>query len=147
MIDQIFEGFRKASESSLQMQQEMFRQWTQQLQAVPESAAGLSTEWGRTFQKRWLDLALELLHKHRESLDTTYKSGIQLVEQSFRLSEAKSSEDYRKTAEDLWRKLFETYKDQSEAQFRDFQTWAERSFEMARTSEANARPPATRQEH
>ena len=127
MFDQVFEGFRKASESSLQMQQELFRHWTQQWLSTPPNAAGVSADWARNMQKRWLELTVEMLNRHRESLDTMYKSGIQLIEQSFRLSEVKSSDEYRRLMEDMWRKLFDTLKDQSENQFRDFQKWSERS--------------------
>jgi hypothetical protein len=130
MFDQILESFRKASESSLQMQQDMVRQWTQQWLSLSPNTATASTEWGRAYQKRWLGFMLELLDKHRESLNTTYKSGIQVVEQAFRVSEARSSDEYRKTVEDLWRKLFDTFKENSEGQFSEFQRFAERSFEM-----------------
>ena len=130
MFDQVFESFRKASESSLQMQQDMFKQWSQQwLSAAP--TGGASAEWGGAFQKRWSELALDVLNKQRESLDTMYRSGIQVLEQTLRLSESKSPEDYRRVAEDVLRKLYETFKDQSEAQFREFQKMAEKSFDMA----------------
>jgi hypothetical protein len=136
MFDQLFESYRKASESWLQMQQDTLRQLTQQWMATPQNAAGVSTEWTRTFQKRWVDLTLEILNKHRESLDSMYKAGIQIIEQTFRVSEAKSSDDYRHMVEDLWRKLFETFKSQSETQMREFQSWTEKSIEIVQN------PPA-----
>ncbi len=127
MFDQMLEGFRKTSESSLQMQQDFFRQWAQQWLSTPGVAGG-STEWTRNIQKRWLDLSIEILNKHRESLDSSYRSGIQTIEQTLRVSDAKSPEDYRRTVEDLWRKSFETLKTQLEAQLREFQNLAEKSF-------------------
>ena len=80
MFDQIFEGVRKASESSLQMQQELFKYWTQQWSQAPVPGGvvpsgvvpgGISPEWGRNVQKRWLDLVVEVLNRHRESIDST----------------------------------------------------------------------------
>ena len=136
MFDQVFESFRKASESSLQIQQDMFKHWSQQWLSAPPSAADASTEWSRTFQKRWLQLLLEALNGHRESLDSAYRSGIQLIEQTFRVSEAKSTEDYRRMTEDIWRKLFETVKAQSDTQIREFQTWAAKSLEMVQTAQS-----------
>ena len=130
MFEQAFEGFRRASESSLQLQQELFRTWAQQWLTTPPNV-GVSTEWGRTFQKRWTELTLELLNKHRESIEVAYKSGIALAEQAFRVGDAKSSEDYRRIAEEMWKKLFETLKVQSENQLRDFLKLAETSFDMA----------------
>jgi hypothetical protein len=135
MFDQLFESFRKASEASMQMQQDVFKSWSQHWLSGPPNAAGLSAEWGRTFQKRGLELLVESLNKHRESLDSAYKTGIEVIEQAFSVSEARSSEDYRRMVEELWRKLYETFKDQSEAHLHDFQTFAERSFEMVRKAD------------
>ena len=135
MLNQLFEDFSKASESALQMQQEMLRVWTQQWQSVPQSA-GISAETARALEKRWIELAIEMFNKHKETLESTYASGIQVIEQTFRLSEAKSSEDYRRMLEDLWRQLFKTSMDRSEAQLQDFRRWAEKSFEMAEKAAA-----------
>ena len=63
----------------------------------------------------------------REAVDGMYKSGIQIIEQTFHVTEAKSADDYRRMVEDLWRKLFDLQKAQSESQFRDFQTFYEKS--------------------
>lgn len=132
MFDQIFESFRKASESTIRIQQDVFKNWTQQLLSVPSSViSGNPAEWGTSFQRRWADQAIDLLNKHREALDAAYKSGIQVIEQTFRVSDAKSPEDYRRTIEDLWRQLFEAFKNQSETQFREFQKWADDSFDIA----------------
>src|SRR5688572_4590464 len=81
MFEQLMDSFRKTSESSMQMQQEMLTHWAQQWLAAPPNAAGVSAEWGRNLQKRWSELALEMLNKHREALDSSYKSGIQIIEQ------------------------------------------------------------------
>ena len=131
MFDQLFEDICKASESSLQMQQEMFKHWTERWFLGPLNGVEGSAEWRRTFQKRWSEFTIEMLNKHRESIESTYRTGIQLIEQAFRASEAKSPEDYRRTAEDLWRQLLQTFRNQSEAQLRHFEKWAEKSFEMS----------------
>jgi hypothetical protein len=129
MFDLLFESFRKASESSMQVPMDMIKTLTQ----LP-SSAGAGMEWSQTFQKRWAELAVESLNKHRESIDSTYRSGIQLIEQTFRISDVKSSADYQRTVEELWRKLLDVLKEQSEAQIRDLQTWAAKSFDMQRAS-------------
>ncbi len=130
MVDQIFDSFRKASESSLQMQQEMLRFWTDRWGAVP--AAATAGDAARNVQKKWLELGVDLLDKHRASLDSTYSAGIQLIEQAFRATDARSPDDYRRLSEELWRKLFETYKSQSEAQWNAFQQWSAKSAEAVR---------------
>jgi hypothetical protein len=128
MFQQSMEMLRKASEASLQFQQDLLRQWSQQWLAAP---AGASAERARDFQKRCLGLTLEILNKHRESLDTGYKAGIQAMEETFRLAEGKSPEEYRRTAEDLWRKLFDTFRGQYETQMHELQKFASMSFDIA----------------
>jgi hypothetical protein len=130
VFDQMFDSFRKASESSLHMQQEMFKQWAPQWPSMPLNAAGASAEWTRTLQKRWIEFMTDALNNQRESVDAMYKSGIQVIEQAFRLSEAKSPDDYRRMVEELWRKMFEISKNQSETQLREFQKGAEKWLEM-----------------
>ena len=130
MFDLLFESFRKASESSMQVPMDIIKNLTQQM----PSASGAGMEWSKTFQKRWAELAIESMNKHRESMDSTYRAGIQLIEQTFRISDVKSTADYQKTVEDLWQKLLDVLKEQSEAQIRDLQTWAAKSFEMQRAS-------------
>ena len=136
MLDELFELSRKAAESSMQMQQAMFKHWTQGLISETPTAAGISADWGGTARKRWIDLTIEALNKHRESLDSTYRASIQSMEQALRVADAKSPDDCVRGVEDVWRKLFENVKGQSEAQFREFQAWAEKSFESARKAEA-----------
>jgi hypothetical protein len=127
MFDQFMDGIRRASESSFQMQQELFRQWTRMFTSGQVPTMGAPAEWGRASQKRWVDLGVEMLNKHREALDATYRAGIELIQQTFHVGEARSAEDYRRMMEDLWRKLFELQKQQAESQFRDFQTLYDRS--------------------
>lgn len=105
MMDQFFDNFRKASESSLQIQQEFLKQWTQPwLSGGPfggAGGAGAAGDAGRNVQRRWVELGVDLLNKHRQSVDATYAAGIQLIEQTFRVSDAKSPDDYRHVMEDL----------------------------------------------
>jgi hypothetical protein len=136
MYEQIFETYRKSSESWLQMQQDMFRNVAQQWLSTPPSTAGMATDFNRNVQKRWMELAIEILNRHRESLDTTYQSLIQLVEQTSKMSDVKSSDEYRRVVEEAWRKWFETVKSQSETQFRDVQNWAGKSMEIVQGAQA-----------
>jgi len=142
MFDQMLDGFRKATESSLQFQQEAVKQWTQQFLSAQPNMSGASAEWTRTIQTRWKDLTIEMLNKHRMSLDAMYSSGIQAIEQSFRITEAKSSEDYRRIVDELWHRLFDALKGQLETQFRDFQRWSEQSFDIAQKAQSQVQPNA-----
>ena len=104
MFAQLLESFRKVSESSLNAGQEMFKQWVQQAQPQSVGPAGTPQEWPAAFQKRWAESAAEALNKHRELVDATYKSGIEVIEQTFRVGEARSLGENRRLMEELWRK-------------------------------------------
>jgi len=140
MLDQLLELSRKAAESSLQMQQVMFKHWTQDGLPQPSAAAGLSADWAGTMKKRWLEMSLDALNKQRETVDAAYKAGIQAIEQLAKISEAKSAEDGARATEEVWRRLFETAKGQAENQFREFQTMAEKTFEVVRSAGAGQAP-------
>jgi hypothetical protein len=132
MFAQLFESFRKASETTLQAQQDLFRQWVQTWPSVPLQANGATGEWSEAVQKRLHESTTEAFDKHRELLDTTYKNGIQLIEQTFKVGQARSPEDYRHLVEQLWSKLSESFKTQSEAQFREFQNATDKWLSLAR---------------
>jgi len=140
MFDQLLELSRKAAESSLQMQQVLFKHLTQDLLSPSSTPAGISADWSGTMRKRWTDFTVDALNKQRESVDATFRAGIQAIEQIARVSEAKSAEEGVRTTEEVWRRLFDTYKGQAESRLREFQTWAEKSFEMAHKTEASQAP-------
>ncbi|HLK94085.1 MAG TPA: hypothetical protein VKZ18_29600, partial [Polyangia bacterium] len=119
------------SESWMQTQQEMFRNATRGWVSPWPGLSGPTDA-----RKRWTDLTVEILNRHRESLDAFYKSLIQLVEQSSRISEAKSSEEARRATEELWGQWLETFKNQSESRMRDAQTFTEKSLEIVQNAQA-----------
>jgi hypothetical protein len=134
MSDQVFDTFRKASESWLKMQQDLFHTGAPASFFTPPQG-GAPPEWARNAQKKFIDLAAEILERQRESVDALFKSSINLLQQTSQISEAKSSEDYRRAAEDLWRKWFESVKSHSETQFRDVQTFAGKSLEIVQSAQ------------
>ena len=133
MYDQMFDAYRRASESWMQVQQDMLKTGGQPWMSSGNAAGG---DWNRTLQKRCLELTVELLNRQRESLETIYKSAIHLLEQTSKISEAKSPEDFRRLVEDAWRGWFESIKSQSETQFREAQTWAGKSLELVKGAQA-----------
>src|SRR6185312_4207951 len=135
MSDQMFDTFRKASESWLKMQQDLFQTGGPSSFFMPPQGSGLSPDWARNAQKRCLNLATEMLERQRESLDALFRSTINLLQQTSQISESKSPEDYRRATEDLWRKWFESVKSHSETQFRDVQTFAGKSLEIVQSAQ------------
>lgn len=130
MFNEVFDNFRKATETTLQAQQDLFRQWTSQWPMFPmapttPTSTGL-TEQARSFQKEWADCVTSLMTKHCEALDAQYRAGIRAIEDALRTTEAKSPEEFRKLTEELWRKSFEVLKQTIENQIRDFQAVVEK---------------------
>ena len=136
MFDEVLNNFRKATDSTIQIQQEMFRQWLQQwssLPGVPTPGSVLAKGWAdqiQAFQKKWSETVTDMLNKHRETLDAQYRAGIRTIEDAFKVAEAKDPEQFRKLTEELWRHSFDCLKNTVESQLRDFQAAAEKGLEV-----------------
>jgi len=127
MFDQVFEAMRKATDSAIVMQQELFNKWIGLWPGVPISpvAAGEAPK----FQKKWVETIGELIKKQREILETQFSTGLQSIEEAFHLAEAKDPEELRAKTVALWQKIFDCLRQTYESQMRDFQIavakWAE----------------------
>jgi hypothetical protein len=135
MFDQVFDNFRKATETTLQAQQDLFQQWMSQWPKFPAASQGGAggenvREQVESFQKQWTESVTALLTKHCAALDAQYRAGIQVIEETLRTSEAKSPEEFRKLTEELWRKSFDVLTKTIENQIRDFQAAVEKWSEM-----------------
>jgi hypothetical protein len=131
MFDQILDTLRKATESTIQFQQEIYRQWVQ-VAGVLDPGAASGSSWAdqaRASQKRWAETLTDLLNQHRKTLDSQYRAGIRIIEDAFRVTEAKDPEQFRKLTEELWRQSLDCLKTVSESQLRDFQAAVERGIE------------------
>jgi hypothetical protein len=104
MFDQVFENLRKATEASIQMQQDLFKKWASLWPGVPAPPA--FGEAGK-FQKKWAETVGELVKKQRETLEAQFSAGLRNIEEAFHLPEAKDPEEMRAKAIELWRKSFE----------------------------------------
>jgi hypothetical protein len=140
MFEQVMDNYRKAAEATLQMQQELFQQWTQQWGQVPESlipGVAFGNGWAGqldSLRRKWAATVTDILNKHHETLDTQYRAGIRTIEDAFRVGEAKDPEQYRKLVEELWRQSFACLSTVVESHMRDLQTAAEKWFEAASKS-------------
>ena len=103
MLEQLLELSRKATESSVEMQNIMLKLLMQDWLSNSQTKEGISASWGGSARKRWIELTIAALNKHREAADAAYRTGIQLMEQALHVSEAKSPEDLARAT----RRLFE----------------------------------------
>jgi hypothetical protein len=121
MFEPVFESLRKATDATVQMQQELFNKWTALFPALPMVPAAYEP---LKFQKRCLEVIAQLTRKQRESLEAQFNSGAKTIEESFRLFEAKDPEELRAKTVELWQKAFDSLRQVYDAQARDFQTAA-----------------------
>jgi hypothetical protein len=135
VFDQAFAGFRKAAESTLHMQQEMFSQWAKYWPGLPKGQAEFA-ERAQKFQKEWARTVTEMTHNFQETWDSQYKAGLQLLTQAFKMAETKEPEELRKQTEELWHKTFECFKGLAQAQVKDFQAASQKWIELM--TKANA---------
>ena len=154
MFDMILENYRKATESTMKLQQDVLRNWTMQLPQMfgpqtfglpfmggPASGSAGSSMPGAAWlgqlsdaQKKWGETVTDMLNKHRESLDAQYKAGIRTIEEAFKVGEAKDPQQFRRLTEELWKHSFECLKTVAEAQTRDVQAAMEKFYEVASKS-------------
>ena len=149
MFDMILDNYRKATESTMKLQQEMLRNWTTQWPhmfgisstGVPFAGSSMpGSEWLEKFsaaQKKWGETVIEMLHKHRETLDSQYKAGIRTIEDAFKVGEAKDPQQFRKLTEELWKHSFECLNTMVESQMRDVQAAMQKWYEVASKSAAD----------
>jgi len=133
---QVFATYCKAAESAMQTQQDILHQWVNHWSTAMAAPAGNGgTEQVQTVQKRWVENSIDVMNKHRELLDTQYKTGIQTIEDAFRIAEAKDPEEYLNLIEDLRRKSFENLRTSAETQMVESQAAMEKWLRaMARES-------------
>jgi hypothetical protein len=119
MFEDVLENLRKATESTIQVQQEMYKKWVGLWPGVASQPA-----WGepsQRFQKKWAEIVGELVKKQREILETQFSAGLRNIEEAFHLAEARNPEELRAKSIELWQKSFDCLRQAYEAQVRDFQ--------------------------
>jgi hypothetical protein len=129
MFEPVFETFKKATETTLQMQQEMFKKWAAFWPNVPVPPP----VWGeqvQKFQKQWAELYEETARKRRETLEAQFKVGLKSIEDAFNLAHAKDPEELRAKTIELWQNVFEALRQAYESQVHDFQAVISRWTEM-----------------
>ena len=120
IYEDVFKNMRKAAESNLKLQQEMFRQWTSLWPGMP-SPQSIWVDKVRDFQKQWSDTVSDLARKHRDVLDREYQAALESLDEALRVTESKNPEELRKRTEQLCRKTLDCVREISEAQMGEFQ--------------------------
>jgi hypothetical protein len=129
VLEGVFQNVRKAAETNLKMQQEIFQQWTH-LFPIP-SAQSAWVEKVRDVQKQFTGTVSELARKHREVIDKQYQSGVEALDAGLRVVEASTPEEYRRRAEQFLRTSIDCMREISETQLHEFQEAVTKWTELA----------------
>jgi hypothetical protein len=137
MFDPVFESLRIATESTIGMQQELFKKWISAWPGFsPYRAAGTGDVVG--FQKKWAEIVDELIKKQGESMEKAFNGGLRNIQDAFRVAETKDVGEMREKTVELWKKTFECLRQANEAQIANFGTavskWTELMMKAAPTN-------------
>jgi len=130
MFNQVFDNVRQATETTVQMQQEMFKTWLKMWPGLPASAP-LRGEKLQEFQKKWAATVGDMLKQQREVTEAQFKAGLQSIDRAFQLGEAKTPEEVRAKSLELWQKCFEDLRQVYETQMHGFEAVVEKWVELA----------------
>jgi hypothetical protein len=135
-FDQLFEMFRKATESTLEMQQNLFRQWTATWPGTfPSSLPKFQPSGVEQFQqfcKDWTQATTEMTRKNMEICESQYKAGLELLEAAFKPGEDKDPAKQGQKMTELWQRSFECFKNLAVMQMKNFQFAIEKWMELVK---------------
>ena len=122
MFEPVFENLRKATEATIQMQQDLFRKWVSFWPGVPgiPTIPAVGAEPFIKFQKKWTEFVGEIVKKQRETLEAQFSAGLKNIEEAFKLADVKNPEELRTKTIELWQKSFECIRQMYDSQVRDF---------------------------
>jgi hypothetical protein len=146
MLATILDHLGKTVESTLKLQQEVLRSWTVSLApfgfrlpglaptGTPTRGATPIAAWlgqPEVARRMWAEIATEMLHRHRETLDEQYRAGIRTIGDALRVAEARDFEQLRRLSEELRRRNSETFRTAVASQIRDVQAVMEKWYGAA----------------
>ncbi len=122
MFDQVYENMQAACNTTMRMQQDMFKRWLDMwtTSAKPPTVPG--TEQVQQFQKNWMRTVEDIVKQQQESLDKQFQAGLKGIENAFEAAESSNIEDLRKKNLELWKKNFDCLRQTYETQLKDFQS-------------------------
>jgi hypothetical protein len=129
MFDPIIDSLRKATESTMQVQQEMFKKWASLWPGMPTAPADW-TEQMRRFQKNWTEFVEETLKKQRAALEGQFAVGRKNFEAALALTELKDPQELRAKTLELWQQALDALRQTFETQVHDFQATIARWTEL-----------------
>ena len=85
MFNPIFDSLQKATETTIRMQEQMFKNWVSLWPGLP-SAPPAGAEQASNFQKKWVQSMTDLVKRQGEALEVQFRTGLRNLEEAFRLA-------------------------------------------------------------
>ena len=133
VLENVFENIRKAAETTLKMQHEVFQQWPHFWPTSTPQLMGMDKV--REAQKRFSKTVSELAAKHRDVIDKQYQAAVMSLDAALHAAEATTPEEYRRRSEELCRKMLDCVRTISETQLNEFREAVTKWTEFATKAE------------
>ena len=95
MFEHAFENLKKATESSVKLQQEMFQKWVEAFPAAVSPTSPMPADAVTKWRHSMEETTAEMLKKQKELVDQNYDAGIKALQDIFAVAESTSPEEYR----------------------------------------------------
>jgi hypothetical protein len=115
----IIDSVRKTTESSVALQQDLFRKWVSLWPGVPVSVIPFGEL--QKIQKKWVDVLGELFQRENDAMAVQVKMGFGTIEKLMHLAEAKAPEEFRTRTVEFWQKTLDDLRLISATQMRSVQ--------------------------
>jgi hypothetical protein len=115
MFEEVFQNIRKAAEANLNMQQELFSQWSALWPGMPAPQSAWLKQIQR-FRTKWVEAVSELARKQRGMVDRRYDAALESLDAALCATEASTPEEYRRRSEQFCRKSLECAREVAETQ-------------------------------
>lgn len=120
VFEQAFDSLRKTAEANVEMQQELFRQWSANWPGIAQPQ-NVWVERAQKFQKEWAKTVKELVTRHRENVDEHYRLALESLDEAFRVAQSTDPQEYAKRCEALCKKSLEVMREAGELQVKETQ--------------------------
>ena len=119
VLENVFQNIRKAAETTLKLQHEVFQQW-QHFWPTPMPQS-MAIDKVREAQKRFAETVSELVGKHREVIEKQYQAAVESLDAALQVPQSTTPEEYRRRSEELCRRTLDCVRTISETQLGEFQ--------------------------
>jgi hypothetical protein len=134
MFDTVYESLRRATETTIQVQQELFKKWMS-FAAGAQAPGPPEAEQAQKIRKKWAEAVAETLTRQREVLEKQFNAGLKGLEAAFAVPAAKDAEELRARTFELWQQSFNCLKQAFEAQAKEFEASVARWSQLFRPND------------